>query len=63
MRKVLAFVVAGASRKERSAFDARLERRRFPQVERFGRLNVVAGCAALPPAEFPPAVGSAKGNT
>jgi len=38
---VLAFVVAGASRKERSAVEARLEWRRFPQVERFGGLNVV----------------------
>ena len=39
--EVLAFVIAGAAGEERAAFDARLERRRFPKLERFGRLNVV----------------------
>src|SRR5712691_9287362 len=41
MGKVLAFVVAGPTCEERAAVEARLKRRRFPQVERFGRLNVV----------------------
>ena len=39
--EVLAFVIAGAAGEERAAFDARLERRRFPKLERFGGLNVV----------------------
>ena len=41
MGKVLAFVVAGAAGEERMVFDAGLEGRRFPQVQRLGRLNVV----------------------
>ena len=41
MGEVLAFVVAGPTCEERAAVEARLKRRRFPQVKRFGRLNVV----------------------
>src|SRR2546428_5895070 len=41
MSEVLAFVVAGAASKQRPAFDPRLERRTFPQLERFRRLDVV----------------------
>src|SRR5205814_180439 len=39
--EVLAFVVAGAAGEEGAAFDARLERRRFPKIERLGGLHVV----------------------
>src|SRR5439155_20107802 len=41
MGNVLAFVVAGPTGEERTAVDARLNRRRFPQVERVDWLNVV----------------------
>src|SRR6266581_4895314 len=41
MGEMLAFVVAGATCEERAAVDARLKRRRFPQLERFGGLDVV----------------------
>ena len=41
VREVLAFVVAGAAAEERAAGDARLEGRRFPELERLGRLHVV----------------------
>ena len=41
MGEMLALVIDGATGKERAALDARLERRRFPKVERLGRLHVV----------------------
>ena len=41
VREELAFVVRAAARKKIAASDARLERRRCPQVERFRRLHVV----------------------
>jgi hypothetical protein len=41
MREVLAFVVGRAAGEERAARDSRLKRRRFPQIERFRRLDVV----------------------
>src|SRR6266849_4897706 len=41
VREVLAFVVARAAAKKRAPRQARLERRRFPKLERLGRLHVV----------------------
>src|SRR5262249_949063 len=41
VREVLAFVVAGASGEKRGALDAWFERWCFPEIERFGRLDVV----------------------
>ncbi len=41
VREVLAFVVGRAAGEKRSARDARLERRRFPQFKRLRRLNIV----------------------
>jgi len=54
VRKVLAFVVASAPSENGTTFNAGFERRRFPKLERFGRLNVVVpvddkmGAAASP---------------
>jgi hypothetical protein len=41
VRKVLTFVIAGATCKKGRAFDARLERRSFPKVKWFRRLDVI----------------------
>ena len=41
VRQVLAFVVARAAPVERAVGDARLERRRLPQVQRLRRLHIV----------------------
>src|SRR5579862_1873216 len=41
VREILAFVVAGATGKQRASFNARFERRRVPKLERLRRLHIV----------------------
>src|SRR5438874_3561624 len=61
MRQVLPFIIASATREQRSALDPWLKRRRLPQFERLRRLHIIMaihhkmcppGSAGIPAGEF-----------